>query len=311
MSTLICGSIAYDSIMVFQGRFAEHILPDQIHILNVSFLVPNLRREFGGCAGNIAYNLKLLGGEPLPMATVGTDAQPYLDRLSALNISRRFVREVAGTLTAQGFITTDLDNNQITAFHPGAMSHSHSNRVPADGSIRLGIVAPDGRDGMLQHAQELAEHGIDFIFDPGQGLPMFSGEELLWFIERAHYVAVNDYEANLLSEKTGLSIDALARKIRALIVTRGASGSTIVSGGRTLEVPVAPPRAVVDPTGCGDAYRAGLLYGIVNGMDWESTGRLAAVMGSLKIEASGGQNHVIERASIADRYAEAFDHRPW
>lgn len=311
MSTLICGSMAYDSIMVFQGRFAEHILPDQIHILNVSFLVPDMRREFGGCAGNIAYNLKLLGGEPLPMATVGTDAQPYLERLSALGISRRFVREITGSLTAQCFITTDLDNNQITAFHPGAMSHSHSNRIPADGSIRLGIVAPDGRDGMLQHAQELAGYGIDFIFDPGQGLPMFSGEELLWFIERAQYLAVNDYEASLLSEKTGLSIDDLARRVRAMIITRGANGSTIVNGGRTLDIPVAPPRAVVDPTGCGDAYRAGLLYGIANGMDWETTGRLASVMGSLKIETSGGQNHVLERASIADRYAEAFRHRPW
>lgn len=311
MSTLICGSIAYDSIMVFQGRFSEHILPDQIHILNVSFLVPELRREFGGCAGNIAYNLKLLGGEPLPMATVGSDAQPYLERLRALGVSRQYIREIPGSLTAQCFITTDLDNNQITAFHPGAMSHSHANRIPADASIRLGIVAPDGRDGMLQHARELAEHGIDFIFDPGQGLPMFSGEELLWFIARAQFVAVNDYEASLLSEKTGLGIDALARRVRALIVTRGGNGSTIVCDNRTIEVPVAPPRAVVDPTGCGDAYRAGLLYGIENRMEWETIGRLAAVMGALKIEASGGQNHVVERASIADRYAEAFGHRPW
>jgi adenosine kinase len=311
MSTLICGSIAYDSIMVFEGRFADHILPHQVHILNVSFLVPDMRREFGGCAGNIAYNLKMLGGEPLPMATVGSDAQPYLDRLDALGISRRFIRQVEGAYTAQAFITTDMDDNQITAFHPGAMNQSHLNAVPGDGTIRLGIVAPDGRDGMLQHAQQLADHGIPFVFDPGQGMPMFSGDDLLWFIQRADYVAVNDYEAKLLTEKTGLSLAELSRKVRALIATRGAEGSEIHVDGTVLSIPVAPAHKLVDPTGCGDAYRAGLLYGIVNRLDWEVTGRLAAVMGSLKIEHSGGQNHAYDRVAVADRFHDAFGYRPW
>jgi adenosine kinase len=311
MATLICGSIAYDSIMLFEGRFKDHILPDQVHILNVAFLVPQLRREFGGCAGNIAYSLKMLGGAPLPMATVGDDAQPYLDRLDALGIDRRHVRHVPGTYTAQAFITTDLDDNQITAFHPGAMSHSHLNAVPGDGLIRLGIIAPDGRDGMLQHAHQFADHGVPFVFDPGQGLPMFDGDELKRFIARAHYVAVNDYEAKLLVERTGMELGTLARKVKALIVTRGAKGSEIHTDGQLLEVPVVPPRAVTDPTGCGDAYRAGLLYGIEHGLDWQTIGRLAAVMGTLKIEHAGAQNHSGDRMLIAERFAQAFGYRPW
>ncbi|MFN7571325.1 MAG: carbohydrate kinase family protein [Betaproteobacteria bacterium] len=311
MSTLICGSIAYDSIMVFDGRFKDHILPEQVHILNVSFLVPQLRREFGGCAGNIAYNLKLLGGEPLPMATVGDDAQPYLARLDAYGIDRRHVRHVPGSYTAQAFITTDLDDNQITAFHPGAMTQSHLNAVPGDGSVTLGIVAPDGRDGMLQHAQQFADHGIPFVFDPGQGLPMFDGEDLLWFIARAHYVALNDYEAQLLIERTGLALADLSRKVKALIVTHGGAGSDLYVGGETISIPAAPAAAVVDPTGCGDAYRAGLLYGIANKLDLETTGRLAAIMGAAKIEHAGGQNHAIDRTAIAERFAEAFGYRPW
>lgn len=311
MSILICGSIAYDSIMVFPGRFADHILPHQVHILNVAFLVPKLRREFGGCAGNIAYNVKLLGGQAWPMATIGDDAQPYSDRLDRLQISQRFVRRVEGSFTAQAFITTDADNNQITAFHPGAMSDSHLNHIPNDGSIELGIVAPDGRDGMLQHAEQFAEHGIPFVFDPGQGLPMFSGEELRWFIDRASYVAVNDYEAKMLTDRTQLTLDELSRKVRALIVTHGAAGSQIHTDGKLLQIPVAPARDPVDPTGCGDAYRAGLLVGITQAMDWETTGKLAATMGSIKIEHSGGQNHTADRESIADRFNEAFGYRPW
>jgi adenosine kinase len=311
MSILVCGSIAYDSIMVFHGRFKDHILPEQVHILNVSFLVPEMRREFGGCAGNIAYNLKLLGGSPLPMATVGDDAQPYLDRLDALGIDRRHVRRVPGTFTAQAFITTDLDDNQITAFHPGAMSHSHLNAVPGDGSIRLGIVAPDGRDGMLQHAQQFADHGIPFVFDPGQGLPMFGADELEWFIERARYVALNDYEARLLVERTGHDLAAIARRVDALVVTHGSRGSEIYVRGDILHVPIAPAREVVDPTGCGDAYRAGLLYGIDHGLDWETTGRLAAVMGAMKIERGGAQNHTGDRGYVAERFFEAFGYRPW
>ncbi len=311
MATLICGSIAYDSIMVFEGRFKDHILPEQVHILNVAFLVPRMRREFGGCAGNIAYSLKMLGGSPLPMATVGDDAQPYLDRLDALDIERRHVRRVPGTYTAQAFITTDLDDNQITAFHPGAMTHAHLNAVPAGDAVRLGIVAPDGRDGMLQHAQQFADRGVPFVFDPGQGMPMFDGDELLRFIARAHYVAVNDYEARLLVEKTRLGLDALARKVKALIVTRGGKGSEIHADGQVLEIPTAPVRSITDPTGCGDAYRAGLLYGIEHGLDWPTTGRLAAVMGALKIEHGGAQNHSGDRALIAERFAQAFGYRPW
>jgi adenosine kinase len=311
MSTLICGSIAYDSIMVFEGRFKDHILPEQVHILNVAFLVPRLRREFGGCAGNIAYNLKLLGGAPLPMATVGDDAQPYLDRLDSYGVERRHVRQVNGSYTAQAFITTDLDDNQITAFHPGAMTHSHLSAVPGDGSVKLGIIAPDGRDGMLQHAQQFAEHGIPFVFDPGQGLPMFTGEELLWFVARAHYLALNEYEAQLLVERTGQDLPALARKVEALVVTHGGAGSDLYARGEKISIPAAPVRAVVDPTGCGDAYRAGLLYGIAQQLDWETTGRLASILGAVKIEHAGGQNHPLDRSAVAERFAETYGYRPW
>jgi adenosine kinase len=311
MSTLICGSIAFDSIMVFRGRFKDHILPEQVHILNVAFLVPQLRREYGGTAGNIAYSLKLLGGDPLPMATVGSDAAAYLQRFESLDINRTHLREVADSYTAQAFITTDLDDNQITAFHPGAMSLSHLNEVPGDGSVRLGIVAPDGREGMIAHATQFAEHGIPFIFDPGQGLPMFDAAELDTFLDLATYAVLNDYEAQLVVDKTGRAIETLAQKVGALIVTRGGQGSDIFVGGRMLHIPAARTRRVVDPTGCGDAYRAGLLYGLANGMDWETTGRLAAVMGALKIEQSGAQNHAASREEIADRFCESFGFRPW
>jgi adenosine kinase len=311
MSTLICGSIAFDSIMVFRGRFKDHILPEQVHILNVAFLVPQLRREYGGTAGNIAYSLKLLGGDPLPMATVGSDAAAYLQRFESLDINRTHLREVADSYTAQAFITTDLDDNQITAFHPGAMSLSHLNEVPGDGSVRLGIVAPDGREGMIAHATQFAAHGIPFIFDPGQGLPMFDAAELDTFLDLATYAVLNDYEAQLVVDKTGRAIETLAQKVGALIVTRGGQGSDIFVGGRMLHIPAARTRRVVDPTGCGDAYRAGLLYGLANGMDWETTGRLAAVMGALKIEQSGAQNHAASREEIADRFCESFGFRPW
>jgi adenosine kinase len=310
MSTLICGSFAFDSIMVFEGRFKDHILPDQVHILNVSFLVPSLRREFGGCAGNIAYNLALLDGSPLPMATIGDDGQQYLDHLDQFKIDRRFVRQVPGTWTAQAFITTDLDDNQITAFHPGAMAHSHLNRIEPAG-IQLGIVGPDGRDGMLQHAQQMSELSIPFIFDPGQGMPMFAAAELQWFIERAHHLALNDYEAKLMVAKTGCDLPSLAQRLKSLVVTLGAQGSRIHVGGRILEIPAAPARVVRDPTGCGDAYRAGLLYGITQGFDWPTAGRLAAVMGALKIEQPGAQRHTPTRAQIEERFLEAFGYRPW
>jgi adenosine kinase len=306
MKILICGSIAYDNIMVFRGRFKEHILPEQIHILNVAFLVPELRREFGGCAGNIGYNLKLLGGDPLVMATVGEDAAPYLARLDSLGLARDQVRTVPGTLTAQAFITTDLDDNQITAFHPGAMNHSHENRIGAHLGAGLAIVAPDGRDGMVAHVKELAAARIPFMFDPGQGLPMFDGPELLAMIDAATYLAVNDYEGRMLVEKTGRPIEALARMVDALIVTKGASGSTIYAGGAQHDIPSVQAEQVVDPTGCGDAYRAGLLYGIATGLDWPVVGRLASVMGAIKVAARGGQNHRPARAEIDALYRASF-----
>jgi adenosine kinase len=311
MRTLICGSIAYDTIMVFGDYFKNHILPDQIHILNVAFLVPDMRREFGGCAGNIAYTLKMLGGDPLIMATVGEDYQPYAYRLDKLRLSQAHVRQVAGTFTAQAFITTDLDDNQITAFHPGAMNSSELNHVADARDVGLGIVAPDGREGMLQHASELHQSGVPFIFDPGQGLPMFDGEELLNFIRQADYVATNGYEAKLLQERTGRTIEELAKMVKAFVVTQGAQGSLVYCGGRTETIPSVKPARVVDPTGCGDAYRAGLLYGIADDLDWPTTGRLASLLGSIKIAERGAQNHQFSRAEIDARFRDAFGRSPW
>jgi len=311
MSILVCGSVAYDTIMVFHDRFKSHILPEQIHILNVSFLVPDMRREFGGCAGNIAYNLKLLGADALIMATVGDDAGPYRERLRQLGLREDHVTHVPGTFTAQAFITTDLDDNQITAFHPGAMNHSHLNRVQDAAGAKLGIVSPDGRDGMLNHAAQFADAGIPFVFDPGQGLPLFSGGELLECLKLARYCTVNDYEARLLCEKTGRSIDELAAEVEALVVTLGPEGSRIHVDGRQIEIPCVKPDGLEDPTGCGDAYRAGLLYGIENGYDWTRIGRLASLMGSIKIASRGGQNHAPARGEIAERYAAAFGEALW
>ncbi|HEX5352662.1 MAG TPA: carbohydrate kinase family protein [Rhodanobacteraceae bacterium] len=303
---LICGSMAYDTIMVFEDRFKNHILPDKVHMLNVSFLVPRMRREFGGCAGNIAYNLKLLGGEPIPMATVGQDFAPYREWFANLGISLDRVREVPGTFTAQAFITTDKDNNQITAFHPGAMMQSHLNHVGDVAEAALGIVAPDGRDGMLQHATEFAARGTPFIFDPGQAMPLFSGEEFRAFIEQADYVAVNSYEASLLSERTGWSEAEIAGRVKAYVVTHGADGSVIHASGTSHAIPAAKPREVVDPTGCGDAYRAGLIFGILRGLDWPTTGRIASLMGALKIACPGTQNHHFEQAGFADEFKRQF-----
>ncbi len=311
MYTLICGSMAYDTIMVFHDHFKNHILPDKVHMLNVAFLVPEMRREFGGCAGNIAYNLKAIGGEPMIMATVGDDFGVYRGRLESLNISQAHIRHIPNSFTAQAFITTDLDDNQITAFHPGAMSQSHENKVSDVAKVSLGIVAPDGRDGMLQHAQQFRDASIPFIFDPGQGLPMFNGEDLLQFVDIADYVTVNDYEAQLLQERTGLSLEQIAAKVKALIVTRGGEGSQIFNDGKLIEIPCVKASELVDPTGCGDAYRAGLLYGIQNGMDWQTTGRLASLLGSIKIASRGGQNHQISRELVADKYHQAFGQNLW
>jgi len=306
MHTLICGSLAYDTIMVFQDHFKHHILPEKIHILNVAFLVPEMRREFGGTAGNIAWNLNLLGGKPKIMASVGDDFVPYATWLQENGLDMAHVRRINGSYTAQAFITTDLADNQITAFHPGAMNHSHQNSVRDAQQVSLGIIAPDGRDGMFQHAREFSEAGIPFMFDPGQGMPMFSGEELLEFVELADFMALNDYEAQLMQEKTGLSIEALAQRLKALVVTQGERGSVIHAGGQRHDIPCVEAEQVIDPTGCGDAYRAGLLYGMTCGWDWLTCGRLASVMGSIKIASRGGQNHKPGRQEIAARYQQAF-----
>ncbi|PZN32450.1 MAG: carbohydrate kinase family protein [Proteobacteria bacterium] len=303
---LICGSVAYDTITVFPDRFKNHILPDKIHILNVSFLVPELRREFGGCAGNIAYNLKLLGDAGYPMATVGKDFGPYAEWLKRNGVPDDYIRVIDTEHTAQGFVTTDLDDNQIWAFHPGAMQQSHLNSVSQAQDVALGIVAPDGREGMVQHAAQFAAAGIPFIFDPGQGLPMFGGDELRTFIRQADWVAVNDYEWQVLRERTGFDVADVTREVRALIVTRGAEGSTIYTRERQIDIPPARPRAVVDPTGCGDAYRAGLIHGLLNGRDWETTGRIASLCGALKIETRGTQNHRFTAEEFEARYRENF-----
>lgn len=306
MATLICGSIAYDTIMVFQDRFKNHILPDQVHILNVSFHVPEMRREFGGCAGNIAYNLHLLGGQPLPMATVGDDFAPYAAWLDRRGIDRRHLTAVPGTYTAQAYITTDLDDNQITAFHPGAMNASHLNRVDAADGVRLGIVSPDGRQGMLDHAAQFAAAGIPFIFDPGQGLPLFDGPTLLDLVDQATWLTLNDYESRLLLERTCLTLAELARRVEAVVITRGAEGSSIYTGGEEIVVPAVTVDAAIDPTGCGDAYRAGLLYGLDRGLDWPTTGRVASLLGALKVAHHGTQNHAFDSDEFAGRFREQF-----
>ena len=306
MHTLICGSLAFDTIMVFQDQFKNHILPDQIHKLSVAFYVPEMRREFGGTAGNIAYNMQLLEGKPLIMATVGEDFSTYTKWLEENNLNTTHIKQIANSFTAQAFITTDLDDNQITAFHPGAMVESHQNSVNDAANINLAIIAPDGRDGMFQHAKECFEAGIPFLFDPGQGLPMFNGEELLQFIEMATYLAVNDYESQVIQDKTGLNLEQLASKVEALIVTLGGQGSHIYADGQRFEISCVKADKIVDPTGCGDAYRAGLLYGIANGWDWPTCGRLASTMGAIKIASRGGQNHKPSRADIENIYSHAL-----
>lgn len=306
MTALICGSFAYDSIMVFPDRFKNHILPDKIHMLNVSFMVPDMRREFGGCAGNIAYNLKLLGGDGLPMGAVGKDFEPYARWMDQNGISRDLLKVFDEEYTAQAFITTDMDDNQITAFHPGAMNLSHENRVPADKKITIGIVSPDGRDGMIQHAEQFAEAGIPFIFDPGQGLPMFDGDDLRAFIDKASYLAVNDYEAQIVQERTGLSPHEMAERLEAVFITRGGKGSKIYTKKKEIDVPPAEVKGIADPTGCGDAYRAGLLYGLMNDKDLPTTGRIASLAGAFKIEEHGTQNHTYTVEQFEERYKDTF-----
>ncbi len=298
--------MAYDTIMVFHDKFKNHILPEKVHMLNVCFLVPTIRREFGGCAGNIAYNLKLLGEQPLIMATVGHDFEPYAQWLSQCHIPAKYINKLDGEFTGQAYITTDEDDNQITAFHPGAMNESHQNSIPETENISIGIVSPDGKQGMQQHAQEFADAGVPFIFDPGQGMPMFSGDELLELLDLATWATFNDYESALMQEVTGLSLEKIAERVDALIITLGGDGSKIYTEGKCIDIPSAKAKELKDPTGCGDAYRAGLLYGIMNDYEWEDTGRIASLLGSIKIEHHGTQNHSFTLEQFKARYKESF-----
>jgi len=306
MSALICGSMAFDTIMLFKGKFKNHILADKVHILNVSFLVPEMRREFGGCAGNIAFGLKMLGGKPQPMATVGEDFDAYAEWLQSHHIPMTHIKTIKESYTAQAYITTDVDDNQITAFHPGAMESADENDIADAKDVAIGIVSPDGRDGMLKHADQFAAAKIPFIFDPGQGMPMFDGDDFKNFIEQATWVTVNDYEAQVLQERTGLSPHEIAERVEGLIVTLGANGAHVYVKEHRIEIPAAAPLRVLDPTGCGDAFRAGLLYGLMNGMDWETTGRIASLMGAIKIETHGTQNYRFTRDEFNNRFKENF-----
>lgn len=306
MTALVCGSFAYDNIMVFHDYFKNHILPEKTHMLNLSFVVPDMTRELGGCAGNIVYNMKLLGGDALPMATVGTDFENYRDRLQQLGIDSRYVKVIENKFTAQCFITTDLDNNQINFFQIGAMANSHENNIPAGEGISIGIVAPDGKEGMLSHSAQFANTGIPFFFDPGQNVPLINKAEMLLAFEQATWLTFNDYEWQQIEDKTGLTTATVNDLVEALIVTRGGEGSVIYTRARQYPIPVAKISNLVDPTGCGDAYRAGLLYGVMNEMDWETTGRIASLIGAIKIENAGTQNHQFSKQEFADRFKENF-----
>ena len=294
MAALICGSLAFDTIMSFEGKFANQILPEQLHILNVSFLVPSLRRDFGGCAGNIAYSLKLLGGSPLPMATVGEDGASYIGRMQAQGIETRFVKQLDDSYTAQAMIMTDSDNNQITAFHPGAMTQAHVNVIDGSESAAIGIVSPDGRDAMLEHSAQFKAAGIPFVFDPGQGLPMFNGPELLALVEQATWIAVNDYEAKMLCDRTGLDLAGLSMKVQGLVVTLGEQGCQVWEQGQMTLVAPVKAKEVVDPTGCGDAWRGALLFGLEKGWPLAKCAALGNRVGALKVAAKGPQNYVLD-----------------
>ncbi|MCU7799611.1 MAG: carbohydrate kinase family protein [gamma proteobacterium symbiont of Lucinoma myriamae] len=307
MTALICGSVAYDHIMVFPDYFKNHILPDKIHMLNVSFLVPDMRREFGGCAGNIAYSLNLLGGDGVPMATVGKDFAAYAQWIEKCGISSQYLKEIETSFTGQAFITTDQDDNQITAFHPGAMGESHQNKVSDAQDITIGIVSPDGRDGMIEHACQFAEAGIPFIFDPGQGMPLFDGDDLKTFLKQATWLTVNDYEMQLFLDKTGMTPAEVADQVEALIITRGSAGSEIITKEKNIMIPVVEVDELLDPTGCGDSFRSGLLYGLMNGLDWEVTGRIASLLGAIKITHHGTQNHKFTMDEFKARFQSVFD----
>lgn len=308
MAALICGSMAFDNIAVFPGRFKDHILAEHLHVLNVSFLIPEIRQSYGGCAGNIAYSLKLLGAEAYPMATVGKDFDAYEDWLNKQEISCKYIRKFDRSYTARAFIITDMDDNQITAFHPGAMERCHEIDVPADAGIRLGLVSPEGKEGMLLHARQFVDAGVPYIFDPGQGAPMFSQQELEFFVEHAEWLACNDYELKIILEKTGMTVERLAQRVAALFVTYGSDGSSIYVSGSRIEIEPVRVDKIVDPTGCGDAYRAGLIYGMLNGMDWRTAGRIASLMGAVQAECNGTQQHFFTPEEFAARFERVFGH---
>lgn len=307
MTALICGSYAFDNIMVFHDKFKNHILPDKIHMLNVSFLVPDMRKDFGGCAGNIAYTLNLLQADVMPMATVGSDFSPYAQWMETCGVSQQHMKVIDSSYTGQAFITTDQDDNQITAFHPGAMNESQRNKVADAEGVTIGIVSPDGRDGMIEHARQFEAEDIPFIFDPGQGMPMFAAEELKTFIQQATWLTVNDYEMQMLIDKTGMTPAEISAQVEALIITRGAEGSEIITKGGSIMIPVVAAEKLEDPTGCGDAFRSGLLYGLMNGLSWEITGRIASLLGSIKIEHHGTQNHAFTLDEFKARFQSEFD----
>ena len=306
MKTLITGSMAFDTIFMFEDKFKNHILPEQTHMLNVSFFAPTMRRYQGGCAGNIAYNLKLLGGEPVIMATVGQDFEPYAKRLAEIGISDEYIKVIGDQYTAQAFIINDADNNQVNAFHPGAMNFAHQNKVSDVDNVALGIVSPDGRDAMIQHAKQFNEAGIPFFFDPGQGLPMFSGEELIQFCDQADYLILNDYESHMLMDKSGLMLNEVANRVKVLVVTKGAEGSVVYVDDEVIEITAAPISDAKDPTGCGDSYRAGMMFGLSKGCDWKTNAQLGALCGAIKVESIGTQQHHFTQEQFADRYEQSF-----
>ncbi len=306
MTALISGSLAFDTVMVFEGRFKDHLLPEQLHILNVSFLISKLKNNFGGCAGNAAYGMRLLGLQSSLVGSVGNDFSDYMRWLQKSGVICDHVFTVNDDVTARAFIFTDLDNNQITAFHPGAMQQSHLAHIPEHGNHKIALLSPAGREGMLRHADELADKGVPFLFDPGQGTPLFSEEELMFFIKRAKWLACNDYELRMIERKCQTGSDALRKKVDALVVTGGGRGSVIYTASQEFRIPAATPGRTVDPTGCGDAHRAGLIFGLMNNLDWETTGRIASLMGTLNVEQSGTQNYSFTPAEFTERFRESF-----
>ncbi|TIC86188.1 carbohydrate kinase family protein [Crenobacter intestini] len=308
MAILVCGAIAYDTLFSFEDRFDSQILPDQLHKISTTFLAPTMRREFGGPAGNIAYSLAMLGEKPILMGAVGEDFAPYRQHLKHFGVDDRFVKVIPGQYTPQCFGIADRDGNQLMAFHPGAMNYGDSNHIAdVPDAVDVAILSPGGRAAFLQHSRELHAAGIPFVFDPGQELPLLSADEIREIVEMASYLAINDYESELIRERAGLTLDMLRAQVKALIVTRGSKGAEIYADDSVHLIPRvqmdAPP---IDPMGCGDAFRAGLLYGIRHGLDWRVTGRLANVIGAIKVTSNGPQNHFFDWGRLSELYLASY-----